>query len=162
MGICTEGRCIILGCSVQGVCFWWCESRVRPSPGRRTVSLVSPCPGGRSPLCHCRQVWDKAQGAGANGRCCICTLILYVLQDLASWLELSDRYKVWSGFVSGFLVWVRRRSDGSVRSRGMVSSESGPRIHLDIWVFQVDTEGGFKDLITTRGNEKSEFGFRIF
>ncbi|KAL4295419.1 hypothetical protein GQ457_12G013470 [Hibiscus cannabinus] len=92
--------------SDEGFGFQQIESRSRPPLGRRMVRLEQPSPGDRNPNRY-RQVWNETPSD----------------EDSASWMELSDRYKVWLGFSSRqygcwrnrlfTLVWKKNGSDGS-------------------------------------------------
>ncbi|KAK9032011.1 hypothetical protein V6N11_056296 [Hibiscus sabdariffa] len=107
---------------------WW-ESRSQPPLGCRMVSLEMPSPGGRNPDRY-RQIWNETSGEEAKGGCYVCSCSLFVLKDLASWMELLDRYKVfWVSrlwqygclrFRSVSLVWKKNGSDGSVVLRKKV------------------------------------------
>ncbi|KAK8485773.1 hypothetical protein V6N12_020147 [Hibiscus sabdariffa] len=120
-----------------------CESRVRRPHGCRLVSLVPPCPGGRNPYL-CRQVWNETQGAGV----------------LASWLVMSDRYKVLVDFRFGFLVCERRRSDGSVELRGMVSLKYGCVYCLVEMDSRTDREKRLSETEEIRGAKDSQGKYR--
>ncbi|KAL4295983.1 hypothetical protein GQ457_12G013380 [Hibiscus cannabinus] len=108
--------------SDEGFGFQQIESRSRPPLGRRMVRLEQPSPGDRNPNRY-RQVWNETPSDEVRGGCYVCSCFPFVLQDSASWMELSDRYKVWLGFSSRqygcwrnrlfTLVWKKNGSDGS-------------------------------------------------
>ncbi|KAK8493241.1 hypothetical protein V6N13_116788 [Hibiscus sabdariffa] len=96
---------------------WWCESRSRLQLGHRLVRLETPSPGGRHRF-HYRQVWNETSGDRVSGGCSVCTHPLFVLQDLPSWLESSDWYKVKVLIKDGLYSSRRCRNDGFVELLG--------------------------------------------
>ncbi|KAK8640967.1 hypothetical protein V6N13_008718 [Hibiscus sabdariffa] len=92
MGDRTDCRFLHLFVSDDSFASWWCESRSRLQLGRRLVRLETPSPGGRH-LFHCRQ-------------------------DLPSWLESSDWYKVKVLIKDGLYSSRRCHNDGFVELLG--------------------------------------------
>ncbi|KAK8480153.1 hypothetical protein V6N12_018657 [Hibiscus sabdariffa] len=80
--------------------------------------LGTPSPGGRN-LALCCQVWDETSGVRVSGGCYVCAHLIFVLQDLPSWLVSSDRYKVMVMMMVGLMEYGKWHSEGSVKLHGM-------------------------------------------
>ncbi|KAK8557894.1 hypothetical protein V6N13_008688 [Hibiscus sabdariffa] len=117
MGDRTDCRFLHLFVSDDSFASWWCESRSRLQLGRRLVRLETPSSGGRH-LFHCRQVWNETSGDRVSGGCSVCTHLFFVLQDLPSWLESSDWYKVKVLIKDGLYSSRRCHNDGFVELLG--------------------------------------------
>ncbi|KAK8999951.1 hypothetical protein V6N11_082089 [Hibiscus sabdariffa] len=84
----------------------------------------------------------------------------YMTEVLASWLVMSDRYKVLVDFRFGFLVCERRRSDGSVELRGMVSLKYGCVYCLVEMDSRTDREKRLSETEEIRGAKDSQGKYR--